>query len=254
MRPIALPPSVRLETAVGPILLPRDDGVMRPWIEAHGNWEPGESAALAALVAPGDSVVEIGAHVGYLTLLLARAAGPDGSVLAIEAHPENHALLQENVRTAGLANVRAVHAAAWRSPGEIEVTISPDNTGDHRVYAHDGVAERVSVPAVLVDDLLAGAGVDVVKVDAQGVDHVALEGMQRTIARSKPTILLEFWPHGIEQFGDRPLDVATSYLDMGYDACILEAPILGGRAQPDDIVAVARRAETGFCTLILHGR
>jgi hypothetical protein len=68
--------------------------------------------------------------------------------------------------------------------------------------------------------------------------------MGQTIDRGKPAILLEFWGQRIAEFGDRPLDVAASYLDLGYDACVLEAPMLGGRAQPDDIVAVARRAKT----------
>jgi FkbM family methyltransferase len=254
-RSSVLPPSVACDTAVGWVLLPEQDQLMRPWIQEHGMWEPAESAALAAMIRPGHVVVEIGAHVGYLTLLMARATGSTGRLLAIEANPDNYALLAENVRRSGLDHVHTVHAAAWRSAGELTMGLSADNTGDHRVYVHPDVTGTVTVPSVRVDDLLeATQRIDVVKVDAQGVDHVALEGMRRTLARSRPVVLLEFWPDGIRQFGDDPLETLHLYDDLEYDACVLEAPGLGGQAQPTEILDVAENDEKKFCTLILHPR
>jgi FkbM family methyltransferase len=248
-----LPPHVERETTVGPLLMPRDDTVFTPWFDQHRTWEPEESAALAALVRPGSSVVEIGAHVGYLTALMAQAAGPGGRVLAIEAHPGNYALLVENMRRLGLTQVRTEHAAAWRSSGEIELALSPDSSGDHRAYPHAGSTESVVVPAVTVDDLVDDAQpVHVVKIDAQGVDHIALKGMARTLARWRPVILAEFWPLGIRELFEEPAAVVRGYREMGYDVSVLERPGLGPNAVDTDIIAAAESQPGGFCSLLLH--
>src|SRR2546421_6110753 len=83
--------------------------------------------------------------------------------------------------------------------------------------------------------------VDVVKIDVQGTDHVAVEGMTRTIERWQPTILVEFWPIGIEEFGHDPLNVLALYRDMGYRIAILEEPAVSDGMALELIVDIARR-------------
>src|SRR3954447_8262154 len=94
-----LPPgTVEIATDVGPLLLPSDDEVMRPLIERTHDWEIDEATLFRALIRPGATVLDIGAHVGYYTLLSARAAGRRGRVIAFEPHPANAGLLRVNVQ------------------------------------------------------------------------------------------------------------------------------------------------------------
>jgi FkbM family methyltransferase len=250
----ALPAHVQTHTVVGSMALPAGDRVLTNWILSNKSWEPVESGVLAALIKRGAHVVDIGAHVGYMTLLAAARVGPDGSVLAIEAHPGNVALLRENITQNGLTQAEAIHGAAWRRSGEtLALTVSPDNSGDHRVFRREGATETIEVPSVALDDLLADDQcIDVVKIDAQGTDHVAVEGMQRTLARCRPVMLVEFWPPGIEEFGDGPADVLGFYRGLGYDIAMLEAPGLSSDAPLEMIVDHARRCPGEFCTLVLQ--
>jgi FkbM family methyltransferase len=234
--------------------MPDHDRVMTRLIREQGSWEAGESAVLTTLIRSGSHVIDIGAHVGYLTLLAAARTGANGSVLAIEADPTNFELLRANLELNAVSWVTPVHAAAWRRSGEtLTMTISPDNSGDNRVFLRDGAEQTVDVPSVAVDELIPGDWhVDVVKVDTQGTDHVAIEGMRTTIGRCHPTVLVEFWPLGIEEFGDDPVQVLGLYRGLGYEIAMLEEPTLSPEAPVRRIVEAARRCQSEYCTLLLR--
>ena len=233
---------VEVATDVGTLLLPADDQVVRPWMAEYGNWEPEEAALLRELTPVGGHVVDLGAHVGYHTLVAAAAVGPTGRVTAVEANPDNAKLLRANVERAGAMHVRVVHAAAWDTPGRVRLNVSDENSGDHRV---GGRARLGGIRAVTVDSLVGDRRVDVVKSDLQGRDHVALRGMADTIRRWHPVILTEFWPLGIRDVGDDPYAVLDAYRAYGYTVTPLD-DVAG-----DDLVKAADAAESTFLTLRL---
>lgn len=255
-----LMPHVTADTVLGPMLLPAGDEIVTKQILDTRTWEPAETAALIALIGPGAHVIDVGAHVGYMTRLSASLMGSTGSVLAVEAHPGNFGLLQANVELGPHADrVRVVHGAAWsRSDEQVALTISHENSGDHRAYRRPGAEHVVEVRSIAIDDLLApDHRVDVIKVDTQGTDHIALEGMRSTLARWSPTLLVEFWPPGIEELGDVPASVLALYRDeLGYEIVPLEFPgltqELGGAEELARIVEEARRCPGEFCTLLLR--
>jgi len=241
-------PVARVVTDVGPLLLPAHDEVMLSYMRQHGRWEQEESDRLRALLRPGMTFVDVGAHVGYMTLLAAAAVGPTGLGFAFEPEPINHRLLLANLANAGIANVHAVPAAAWDRSGRLRLSLCADNTGDHRAYELSG-RESVEVLALALDDVLPeGVAVDVVKVDAQGTDDVAIRGMERMLARSRPVLVVEFWPAGIEARGAVPREVLAHYRDLDYDLAVL-----GGRpgAGFDAVLEAAQSSPTEFCTLVL---
>ena len=129
------PAAVRLDTSVGTLLVAAHDRVMLPLLRDEGWWEDPECDQLRALLTPGMTFVDIGAHVGFMTLLGARAVGPAGRVLSVEAAPSNFALLRANIMNNGLANVEAIPAAALDRTGTVTLSLSEFNTGDHRAYA-----------------------------------------------------------------------------------------------------------------------
>jgi FkbM family methyltransferase len=247
-----LPSAVRLDTSVGPLLVADHDRVMLPLLRDEGWWEDDECDQLRALLEPGMTFVDIGAHVGFMTLLGSRVVGPAGRVLSVEPAPTNFALLRANILNNGLANVEAMQAAALDRTGTVKLSISPFNTGDHRAYPVPST-DTVEVTALALDDVIpADVVVDVVKVDAQGTDHRAILGMRRTLARSRSVLLVEFWPPGIAEAGEDPLDVLSVYRDLGYQVRVLGGAIDGPPPQPEQIIEAGLAAPGGFCSLVLR--
>lgn len=209
---------------------------------------------LRGLLKPGMTFLDVGAHVGYMTILGARAVGSTGRVIAVEAAPANAALLRANLAANGIRNVEVIAAAASDRDGRVVLSQSPWNTGDNRAYWVEGMA-LVEAPAVRLDGVVdPSVRVDVVKVDIQGTDHRAIRGMQALLARSRPVVLAEFWPHGIVEGGDDPATVLSLYAAMGFDVRLLgqsddEAPL-----SPREIVARVPLAEGEFRTLVLRPR
>jgi FkbM family methyltransferase len=211
-----------VQSDVGGLLFPAFDRFILPAIRQRGCWEPAESEHLRSKLVPGMRVLDIGANVGYTALVLASAVGDQGLVIALEPEPLNFELLCNNILRNDAINVVPINAAAGERTGSITLQRSPDNTGDHRTAPHPMGIAPLEVPLVAMDDLLpAEQIVDFVFVDAQGYDHRVLRGMEKTIARCQPPMLVEFWPLGILGLGDDPDDVLAQYRSLGYQIELL---------------------------------
>lgn len=97
-------------------------------LAVKGIYEPKTVAAILRNVKPGGTMIDIGAHIGYFTLMAARAAGPEGHVYAIEPDPANFAVLVENVRLNKYENVHLIRGAAWDK--EEPLTLSREEPSD----------------------------------------------------------------------------------------------------------------------------
>lgn len=195
-------------------------------LSIKGIYEPLETRIAEKLVTPGGCVVDIGANIGYYTLLCARRAGPAGQVYAFEPEPENFSLLQQNVRRNGYNNVQLENAAVSNTTGNLNLFISQENHGDHRVYASETDERRtVSIRAVRLDDYFADDPplIDLLKMDIQGAEGRALEGM-KTLLQCRPprAILTEFWPLGLRRAGTNASDMLRLLESMGYQLAHLD--------------------------------
>jgi FkbM family methyltransferase len=253
-RATSIPPvsgAVSVQTDVGELWYPGHRGVLRPGVQQHGVWDPQDAAAITAALCPGMTVIDIGARVGYLTILAAQWIGPTGRVLAVEPAPENFKLLEANVTRRGARNVSLTQAAAWCQRGELELWLSQTNSGDDRGFEHEGAGEVVRVAAVPVDDLLGDyAHVDLVLLDTHGSERTAIEGMTHTIARFRPQLQAKFWPDAVRSVGDDPTELVVFYRELGY-----HVSVLGAKESMDidaaAMVELAERIPGRSCTLIL---
>ena len=206
-----------VKSDVGILIFPAFDRFILPALRDQGCWEPDETSYLNSNLKPGMQVIDVGANVGYTALVLARAVGEEGLVIAIEPEPLNFELLCSNLRNNRALSVVPIHAAAGERTGSVTLERSPDNTGDHRTAPHPMGIASLEVPLISLDDLLpSGQVVDFVFVDAQGYDHRVVRGMAKLVARCRPPMLLEFWPVGILELGDNPEDVLAEYKALGY--------------------------------------
>lgn len=177
-------PGLRIRLATDPA-----DQVIGGAIRGTRQWEPAETALLRQVVRSGEQAADIGAHVGYFTVLLSRLVGPAGRVVAFEPEPGNFELLKANCILNGCANAELHAVALVAEPGRYRLFLSDCNLGDHRLTP---TAERPSVPVdgMRLDDLWRRRGVlDLAKIDAQGFEIPILLGMAGTIRASAARLI-----------------------------------------------------------------
>jgi FkbM family methyltransferase len=195
-----------------------------------GEYEPVTSAVVMALVTDGDTVVDVGAHWGYFTLLAASLCGKCGRVFAFEPHPRNFAVLKKNLEANGLTNVVAVQKAVSSRAGSTKLFQSPSAAGHSVVSVRPKLTweggsahESVAVDTVTLDDFFAQGSVEprLIKMDIEGAEPLALTGMQRLIERHPSLVLImEFNPSYLDA------QAATEFLDQlagcGLDVAIID--------------------------------
>ncbi len=204
------------------------------------------------LVRAGWSVADVGAHIGYYTLILAGHVGPAGQVYAFEPDRANFALLERNVRLNRLRNVVLERAAVTDRARRLTLYLAHENVADHRLF--DFYKDRRSEPVrgIALDDRLSGRRVDLVKMDIQGAELAALTGMRAVLARNPGLVLLtEFAPRLLAQFGSEPLAYLRALSEHGFHLFDLDES--ARRLVPSDVASLdARyRAETEDYTNLL---
>jgi FkbM family methyltransferase len=162
------------------------------------------------LVAPGMVVLDIGANIGYYTLVAAKLLRGEGRVHAFEPSPENYRLLVKNIEANGFTNVTAVPKAVAGENGRVELFLDGLNFGGPSLSRRNipETAGSIFVEAVTLDAYLAQTSeprVDLVKMDTQGTEGRILEGAARTLESSRPKIIMELWPFGLRNMGTDPL-------------------------------------------------
>jgi FkbM family methyltransferase len=167
-----------------------------------GTYEVELQTAISDLVKPGMVVYDLGANIGYITIMLAQAVGEQGQVFGFEALPENVDRLRENLELNGLeGRVNVVGAAATDGRGEAEF-LCGSSGGMGKVAGSAGRPARQEgitcrVPTTSLDHFVLEEGnlpPAAVKMDIEGGEILALPGMKRVIGRHRPILLMEL--HG----------------------------------------------------------
>ena len=196
----------------------RLDAADRGELAIHGVYEPLTTDLVRAELRPGDVVLDIGANIGYFTLIFAKGVGPAGRVFAFEPEPGNFALLEENVAANGYRNVALARLAVSDRAGRARLYLDAGNAGDCRVYDSHDHRPSVDVETVRLDDHLVRLDrVDLIKMDIQGAEPAALRGMRGLLERNrKVKLVLEFWPYGLQLFGADPREFLGTLCEAGF--------------------------------------
>ncbi|HWH94084.1 MAG TPA: FkbM family methyltransferase [Baekduia sp.] len=251
--PIAVEDVVFAQTDVGTLALHAHDRVMTPIICETGRWEEDEAAWLRSVLTRGQTVVDCGANVGYFTLLLSEAVGASGTVVAVEPERGNLRLLQHNLWRNRCDNVRVIAAAAGEARGVVALRHNSLNAGDHQVHA-EAAPSDVLVPCVALDDLLGGVVVDVVKVDTQGHDYLAVAGMHQLLERSPHArLLVEFWLDSMVERNISADDVLAGYRALGRPIGTLGPGGVVREATDAEIIASAAASQPDHWVNIVIG-
>lgn len=179
---------------------------------------------LRAAARPGATVVDAGSHLGYVTLQAARAVGPTGRVVAFEPNPRSVDLVRRNAAENGLADrVTVMPLALGAEAGRYAFYLS--GGGDTSSLHDPGPsAEMIEVDVVRGDDRLGEGAVDVLKLDVEGAEVDALRGLERTISRSLPglVVLAECNPEALGRAGTTPEALAQVLRDHGLEVAWID--------------------------------
>ena len=190
-------------------------------LEDH--WDPLLTQFLRDWLRPGSVFLDIGANVGYFTLLGAKHVGLGGKVLAIEPNPGVAALLRQNLARSELANV-IVEEVACSDPGSAPRLIlylpSDHNIAKASLSERNaGPGTRVEVESTTVDQLIVKHSlprVDLVKIDVEGAELGVFQGMKDTLARFTPSVVTELDPDLLASCGSTVEDIRALMGSFGY--------------------------------------
>lgn len=129
----------------------------------------------------GDQVIDIGAGIGEDAIVFSKLVGRAGRVIAVEAHPETFACLEQTIARSGAVNVVPVYCAIAERDG----TLTIDDTKNHLANALVGHGQGIEVPAKTIDTLVAELGIeriDLLKMNIEGAERPAMLGMERSAA------------------------------------------------------------------------
>lgn len=210
--------------------------------------EPRERHFLQEQAKPGMVIFDVGANIGFYTLLLAAQVGSAGRVHAFEPDPLSFAIL--NRRAAGHANVELNPAAVGDHTGRITLFTHRANRADNRV--HDSLggesAETLEVPLTTLDDYCAARDIDrldAVKMDIQGAEVAALAGFRKTLGRLRPRwMLIEFSPAHLRAAGSSPEAFWTILDELGFEPWGFDPD--GTAFRIEDTAALSRAYEHGY--------
>jgi FkbM family methyltransferase len=167
----------------------------------RGAGEPEVQDALRSYLQTGMTFYDLGANIGFFSLLAARLVGEKGRVTAFEADPEIAARLREHVKRNNFNNVTVAEKAVWSGASKVffervDPATSPDRGLGHIVGAASVTA--IEIEAVTLDDFsqACGAPPDFIKCDVEGAEVEVFLGAQKLLAEKHPGILCEI--HGEE--------------------------------------------------------
>lgn len=168
-------------------------------------YEPYETKLILRQTKKGDVVIDVGANIGYYTVILADKVGNSGKVYAFEPDKINFEILKKNIEINKFKNVVAINTAVGSREGKIDLYKSKENLGDHKLFqiplgsAASPFDERDIVKIINLDSYFKNIKVDLMKIDTQGWEPEVIEGAKKIIEKNKPIMFLEYSPASYKQ-------------------------------------------------------
>ena len=202
----------------------RPPDLIQMYLWLFGIWEPELSSFIASRLAPGDGFLDVGANIGYFSVLAARRVGERGSVIAVEPSPKVFPLLEETLRlNEGADGVRLVNAAAAGAVGTVSIYSGPaHNIGLTTTVAERGFVLEGVVPSLPLDGMLRPdekAALRMIKIDVEGREPDVFRGMTDLIRDSRDDLelVIELSPDWWSDSGLTVPDALQPFVDAGFN-------------------------------------
>ena len=209
------------------------------WVDLHdrfvsqgclnNNWEPSETDYFISKLQTGNVVVDVGANIGWFSLVAAKHIGESGVVHAFEPRPETAKMLKRTIKDNALDNQVSVWELALSdSVGMLDLVWSKDTdnpggsfvAGKNTNLAQFDSAKIIAKP---FDEVLPDIAPDVIKIDVEGAEPKVMMGMQNALKRKHPPILSELYPAQLKSVsGVTAAEYINQMKSYGYNCYLLE--------------------------------
>ncbi len=185
-------------------------------------YEPNQTKIVKKYVHEGDVVIDVGAHVGYYTLLMAQLVGKNGKVYSFEPDPVNFELLKKSVEINGFENVVLIQKAVSDTTEKIKLFLGDNDSAINRIYdAKLGDAKKsIDVESVTIDEYFKENDklFNFIKIDSEGSEAKIINGMEKFLTKNRKLIMMtEFFPFLIKKSGDEPKQYLKSLENSGFE-------------------------------------
>lgn len=208
--------------------------IMLEYLASGQLYESETSNFIGSILEPGDAFIDIGAHVGYFSMLAAALVGPGGAVYSFEPEPSNFAQLVEHIDLNNAPWVRPMHMAVGAMPAVADFFVNADNDGGHALWevgrhpfnerSRQAPTSR-KVYVTSLDQLFGAedlANLKAIKIDAEGAEFAILVGAREILTqRPIPYIILEINRFGLELMGASERHVRDFLTELGYETYLL---------------------------------
>lgn len=192
--------------------------------DKNEEYEPEVCAFLRKVLLKDDNFVDVGAHVGYFTILASELV-LGGKVVAFEPEEENYEALSDNIEANGYVNTTAFQACVGDKCEDVELFVNLDNDGGHSLFdpgyhvlnTRTRKNERIkqTVPMVTLDSCI-GFAPKVIKIDCEGAELMVLKGAEEIIKNHSPIIIMEINFSALNEAGTSPAEVEEYLVELGY--------------------------------------
>ena len=232
-----------------------DDDFIGGSIIRTREYEPHLSRVFRQHIRPGMQVLDIGANMGYFSLLAASLVGPGGRVYSWEPSSSNVRMLRASQIVNHFSNIEIVQAAAGAQTGLLHYfpNASNDTVSAIDEAKPEDLAHAETVMALRVDDLVGqNEAIGFLKIDFEGYEYEALRGAQETIRRCRPIIASEFCPSALRSAsGISGEDFLQFFVQLGYDLSVIEGDrLVAGRVS--DVISQYEHSGVDHIDILLR--
>jgi len=188
-------------------------------LSLRGYYEQYETEIVKGEIKKGDVVLDLGANIGYYTLIFAKLVGESGKVFAFEPEPANFSLLKKNMEINGYNNIILIQKAVSDRDKIIKLYLHKYNKGAHTIYKSYDNQEFVEIKTVKPDDYFENYNgkIDFIKMDIEGSEGLALQGMSKILEKNKNIkIFTEFNPSLLKNCGTEPENYLNLLIQQGF--------------------------------------
>lgn len=187
----------------------------------RGAYENFETKLFKKLLKVGITMVDIGAYIGYYSLIASKIVGDSGKVYAFEPEQANYDLLVRNVHLNHCHNINCLQLAVSDHAGRLPLYVDKFDLGTHSLSRKNVIHMQDStyVDSTSIDEFFLtkrGVRIDIIKIDVQGAEEQVIKGAKNMLERDHPKIFMEFWPFGLKNMGEDPARLLRLLRKYGY--------------------------------------
>lgn len=179
-------------------------------LSVNGIYEELTTNTVKEEVKEGFIVLDIGANIGYYTLLFSKLVGKEGKVFAFEPDPANFSLLKDNLLLNNCTNVISEQKGVADKNCKGKLYLGKNSSGGHQIFDFGEKRNFLEIELIRLDDYFKDftKNIDFIKMDVEAAEILALKGMEEILRKNDNIkMIIEFWPWGLEKSGGKPKEL-----------------------------------------------